>query len=179
MLLAVERVIRPAANGACKALVELEAHGAGHVLLALVDQGLEHLALGGEPEAVIDQLGIARHQIILQMRRAAIERDLLDAAMRLEEDRAARGFVDPARFHADETPLHKIEPADPVFAAKLVEPRQKRGRRELFAIDRDGIAPLEADFHIFGLIGRILGIDGALIHVIGRFHRRILEHLAL
>src|ERR1700680_856082 len=41
------------------ALVKLEPDGAFDMLLALVDQALQHAALGREPEAVIDQLGVA------------------------------------------------------------------------------------------------------------------------
>src|SRR5580698_219372 len=72
---AIERIRRLPPHQDGVALVELETHRAGDEFLALVDQGLEHLALGREPEAVIDQLRIARHQIVLQMRRAAIQGD--------------------------------------------------------------------------------------------------------
>eukprot|EP01035_Chromulina_nebulosa_P008492 gene8492-11513_t len=57
----------------------------------------QHLPLGREPEAVVDQLGIARHQLILEMAGAAIEGNAFDAAMRLQQDGAARGLVDAAR----------------------------------------------------------------------------------
>src|SRR6056297_510769 len=50
--------------------VELEPHRAGDMLLAAVDRRLQHLALGAEPEPVIDQLRIARHQAVLEMARA-------------------------------------------------------------------------------------------------------------
>jgi hypothetical protein len=63
-------------------LVELQPYCARDVFLAAVDQGLQHLALGRIPEAVVDQLRVARHQLVLQVRRAAVERDALDAAMR-------------------------------------------------------------------------------------------------
>jgi hypothetical protein len=61
MRLGIERVVGPAGDGAGGALVELHADGAGDMLLRFVDQGLQHLALGREPEAVVDQLRIARH----------------------------------------------------------------------------------------------------------------------
>src|SRR5690606_40481154 len=71
----VERVGRGAANNRCHALVEFQAHCACHHFLALVDKGLKHLALRAPPETVIDQLRIARHQLILQMGRATIKRE--------------------------------------------------------------------------------------------------------
>src|SRR5690242_8685944 len=94
------------------ALVELEADRALDVVLALVDQGLEHLALRGEPETVIDELGITRHQLVLEMGRAAVERDALDAAMGALQDGAAGGFIDATRFHPDEAVLDQIQPTD-------------------------------------------------------------------
>src|SRR5262249_18497084 len=86
MLHGVERLRRLAANNGSVALVELEPHRAGDILLAPVDQRLQHLALGRIPEAVVDQLGVFRHQLVLEVRRSAIERDGLDAAMSGVED---------------------------------------------------------------------------------------------
>src|SRR5438132_4629588 len=105
-------------------------------LFRSIDRGLQHFAFRREPEAVVDQLGIARHQLVLEVRRPAIERDLLDAAMGREQDGAARRLVQAARFHADVAVLHEIEPADAVLAPELVETRQQARRREFVAVDR-------------------------------------------
>src|SRR5258708_38118621 len=102
------------------AFIELQAHRALDVLLALVDQRLQHLALGREPEAVVDELGIARHQLVLEMRGAAVERDAFDAAMGAMQDGTAGRLLDAARRQADEAVLDEVEPADAVLAAKLV-----------------------------------------------------------
>src|SRR5262249_45152573 len=80
-ILIVERIRALAPDHADASLVELEPHIAGHVGLRLVDRSLQHLALGREPEPVVDQLGVFRHQLVFEMRGAAVERDLLDAAM--------------------------------------------------------------------------------------------------
>ncbi len=77
-------------------LVKLQPHRAFDVFLALVYQRLQHLALGREPEAVIDELGIARHQLVLEMGGAAVERDALDAAMGAMQDGATGRLVDTA-----------------------------------------------------------------------------------
>ena len=58
------------------------------------------------------------------MRGAAIERDLFNAAVRSEQDGAARRLIHAARFHADETVLDKIETADTIDAAKRIEMRE-------------------------------------------------------
>src|SRR6185369_14997736 len=71
------------------ALVKLEPHLAFDHLLRLVDQRLQHLALRREPEAIVDELRIARHQLVLEVAGAAVERDRFDGAMRLQQNGAA------------------------------------------------------------------------------------------
>src|SRR6185437_13188033 len=119
-----------------------------------------------------------RHDLVFQMRRAAIERDALDAAMRCLKDRAAWRFVNAARLHADEAVLDEIEPADAVLATKLIELRQQRSRRQLHAIDRNGIAVAEFDLDILRLVRRLLGRDRAAVHIFLGLVPRILEHFA-
>ncbi len=113
------------------------------------------------------------------MHRAAIERQLFDPAMRCKQDRPARRFVHAARFHPDEAVFDEIEPADAVAAAVIVQGGEQGCWAHRRAIDRDGIAAFEGDNDIFGCIGRVFGIVGARIDVIGHFVPRILEHLAL
>src|SRR3546814_14898755 len=107
VLFRIEAVGRLAADHVDAALVELEPHGARHLFLTVIDRGLEHLAFGREPEAVIDQFGIADRQFVLEVGGAAIERQFLDAAMRPRVDRAAGGFVLLARLHPAETVLDR------------------------------------------------------------------------
>src|SRR5262245_24295124 len=57
-VLVVERIGALATDHRDRALVELERDRAGDELLAPIDRGLQHLALGREPEAVVDQLGV-------------------------------------------------------------------------------------------------------------------------
>src|SRR2546423_2261898 len=85
-VLIVERMGALPADHRDVAFVELEPHAAADEFLAVVDRGLQHLAFGRKPEAVVDQLGIFRHQLVLEVRRAAVERDLLDAAVRGMQD---------------------------------------------------------------------------------------------
>src|SRR3546814_18247615 len=106
MALAVEAERRLAADDAGVALVKLEADGAGDVRLAMVDRRLQHLAFGREPEAVVDELGIFRHQLVLEVRRAAVERDAFATAMRPPIDFAAGPLIHPPRIHAAETVPH-------------------------------------------------------------------------
>src|SRR3546814_1791525 len=62
MAFAVEAEGRLAADDARVALIELEPDSAGDVRLSVVDRRLQHLALGREPETVVDELGIFRSE---------------------------------------------------------------------------------------------------------------------
>ena len=87
----------------------------------MIDRRLQHLALRREPEAVVNEFGIFRHQLILEMGGAAIERDGFDGAMAAKHDGTARRLVHSPRLHADETIFDEIEPPDAVGAAEFVE----------------------------------------------------------
>ena len=116
-----ESVLRVAADDDHVALVQLDAHPAVDVGLRMVDQRLQRLALRAPPVAVVDQAGVARHQVVLEVRHFAIQRDRLDGAVRLQHDGAAGSFVAAARLHADVAVLHQVEAADAVLAAQLVQ----------------------------------------------------------
>ena len=77
-------------------LVEFQADGAGDMGLAGVDGGLQHGAFRAEPETVVDQFGITRHQLVLEVHRAAVQRDGFDTAVRLKQQGAAGCFIDAA-----------------------------------------------------------------------------------
>ena len=66
------------------------------MFLAAVNQRLQHLALGREPEAVVDQLGVFRHQLVLEVRGTPVQRDLFNAAVRFQQDGASGRFIDAA-----------------------------------------------------------------------------------
>ena len=51
----------------------------------VVDQPLQRLALGREPEAVVDERGVARHEILAQAQHLAVERQRLDRRARRVE----------------------------------------------------------------------------------------------
>src|SRR5260221_1965922 len=139
MLQRIEALRRLAADHGDIALVELQADIAFDMLLRFIDQGLQHLTFGREPEAVIDELGITWHQLVLEMAGAAIEGQALDAAMGGMQDGAAGCFIDAARFHADKTVLHQIQPANAIGLAELVQFGEQGRRRQLLPIERDRV----------------------------------------
>ena len=113
------------------------------------------------------------------MRRTAIQGDLLNATMRFQQNCTARGFVNAARFHANKAPFDQIQPANAMRAAQRIQLSEQLRWRERFAINRNCIAPLKADFNKFGFIGRIFRIDRPLIHVIRGIQGGIFQNLAL
>ena len=175
----VDGVGRLAADGPAGALEELHPDPARHPVLAGVDGRLQHAPLGREPEAVVDQLRIARHELVLEVGRAPVEHDALQPAPGRQQQRAAGGLIDAARLHADEAVLHQVEPADAVPAGGLVQPLQQRRRREARAVHRHRVAPLEVDLDIVGLVGGGGGRDGAGEHLLVRLDPRVLQRAAL
>ena len=89
--------------------------------LAFINRRLQHYPLRGKPKAIINQLGITRHQLVFQMHRAAIQRDGFDAAMGRQQDCAAWRFIHAARFHADKAVFNQVEPANAIGSAQLIE----------------------------------------------------------
>src|SRR5262249_3660360 len=79
---AVERPRRLPARHRDGALVELQPDGPRHVALHLVDEPLQGDALRGEPEAVVDHLGVAGNEGIAQVEHFAVEGQRLDRSMR-------------------------------------------------------------------------------------------------
>ena len=197
---------RFAAGGDDVAFVKFEPHGAGDVFLALGDEGLQRLALGREPKAVINERGVFWDERIAQVHDFAIHRERLHLSVRLHEDRAAGCLVDATRLHADETILDEIDAPDAVASTEFVEhfhhpewrePRvifgiifpgflvscfiQKRG--EFVIADRDADAFFKNQLDGFSFIRRFLGRDAEHIHVACFFRAgvkpRVFEDAAL
>src|SRR4051812_37303033 len=108
-ILIVQRLLARPADHSRIALVELESNPAAYMLLAPVDCRLKHFALRREPEAVVDQARVTRHQLVLEVHGTAVERDALDPAMRGKQDRPARRFIDAARLHPDEAIFDQVK----------------------------------------------------------------------
>src|SRR5208283_425065 len=95
-ILVIEGVSARTANDESRALEKFQTHPAGDELLATVNEGLQHFALRRKPKSIVDDLGIFWHQLVLEMRGTAIERDLLNPAMRVIKDRAAGRLIHAA-----------------------------------------------------------------------------------
>ena len=138
-LLVEETVGAPAATLDI-ALEQLQANIAAHVLLAVVDGDLEHLALGAPPKPVVNQLRILRHERVLEMGHLTVEGDRLDRPVSPQHDRPPRRLVGTPALHADEPVLDNVEATDAIFPTQPVEFGQNLCRCHLLAVDGDDVA---------------------------------------
>jgi len=138
------------------AFVEFEADFTGDGFLGLCNEGLDGLALGGEPEAVVNELGVFRDEGVAGVLELAVDDEGFQIAVCGEQDGAAGGLVDAAGFHPDEAVLDDVDPADAVGTAEGVEHAHdavwgEDGIAVLFALDLE-VAELCDDFgKSFGL----------------------------
>ena len=68
-------------------LYKRQRHRAGHVLLRALDERVEGLAQGREPEAEIHQLRILQPNVLLEMRDIAFQAERFKFAMRRQSAR--------------------------------------------------------------------------------------------
>src|SRR5262249_43996061 len=153
-----------AAGDVERALPELEANGAGDALLRNVEEAIKSLALCGEPDAVVDELGVANGERLLKMRGFTVDGEALEVAMRGDGQRAAGSFVRAARLHTDETVFDEVGAADAVTRGDFVELVEKIDRAEFRAVDGNRNAGVETDFDFFGFVRSFFRRDGPLPH---------------
>src|SRR5437763_6334374 len=90
---AIKRERRFAADDVERTFPELQPDAAGDALLRNVEETSERLALRGEPHTVVNKIGVANGERLLQMRGFAIDGQPLKFAMRGNQQRAAGSFV--------------------------------------------------------------------------------------
>ena len=120
--LVVQRVVDGLARSHVHVALE-DGHGdrARHVLLALGHHVTHELGLGRVPEAVVDDLGVARHQRLLDLAHLAVHGERLDVEVSVVEDGAAGRLVDAARLHAHEAVLDDVDATHAVRRADAVQ----------------------------------------------------------
>ena len=159
--------------------IQLEAHAAVHHRLRVVYRSLQHPALWRPPVAVVDQLGVARHQLVFQVCNLAIQRDGFYRPVGFQHDRAAGCFVAAAGFHAHIAVLHDIVAADAVGAADAVEFRKHRGGAHRLAVQAHYVAAGKFEFDIGCLIGCVFRAHAPAPHVLFRLRPGVLQLVAL
>src|SRR5690554_5302849 len=139
-LLVEQGVFRLPTNNVYVTLVKLQANGAVHVVLGLVDQRLQGFTLRGPPVAVVDHLGVARHQAVFQVGHFTVQGDGLDGAVGTQHDGAARCFIAAAGLHAHVAVLNDVQATDTVLAGQLVQGFQNHVRLHFLTINGNNVA---------------------------------------
>src|SRR5712664_1895627 len=154
---AIKRERRNALGDIQRALPEFQADGAGDALLCDVEKSVERFSQRREPQAVVNQLGVAQRKCLLEMRGLAVDRQALEFLMRFDEQGSARSFVCASRFHSNEAILDEVGAADAVLRGEFVESIEQNHGAEFCAVHRDGSAGLESNFDLFGFVQSFFG----------------------
>ena len=125
-------------------LVEAQTHVARDLLLRLVHEGGQRLPERGEPETVVDELGVAHRHRLLVVQRVTVEDETLELAVGEVEHGPRRGLVDAPGLDAHETVLDEIQPPYPVSAGNSVQGLDHLHRPQALAVEGDRHALLEA-----------------------------------
>ena len=121
-------------------------------MLGLVDQRLQGFTLRGPPVAVVDHLGVARHQAVFQVRHFAVQGDGLDGAVSAQHDGAARCFIAAAGLHAHVAVLNDVQAANTVGTSQLVQGFQNHVRLHFLTIHGNNVTLLVGQLNV----GRLL-----------------------
>jgi hypothetical protein len=110
------------------------------VTLRAGDVGIEVLVVGAEPEPVIDELGVLRCDILLQLELLLREGHRLEGGVGSVEDHRSRRLVDLPALDADEPVFDVVDAPDAVQAAEVVQPLDELDRAKLLPIEPNGNA---------------------------------------
>ena len=132
----------------------MQPHLAGDEALALGDERVEGLLERAEPQAVVDELGVAGLEPGLLPLHVALEADPLEVAVGQDQGQAGRALVGLPALDADPPVLDHVDAAPAVGADDVVEPldhaeRATARRRR----PTTGTPGLEADHDVDGLGG--------------------------
>src|SRR3546814_4470435 len=136
---------------------EVEPDVAGDVALALHHEGVERLLEGAEPEAVVDELGVARLEAGLLALEVALEADALEVAVGHDQRQAGRALVGLPALDAEAAVLDDVDATPAEGPDEVVELLDDAERGEVLAVDADGHDGLEADLDVDRLGGGGLG----------------------
>ena len=121
--------------GVDAAFVKLHTHRPTDIFLRLGDEGLNGLALGGKPEAIVYECRVFWNERVAQVHDFAIHRERLHLAVGKVKDRSARCFINAPAFHADEAVLNHVHASHTMLAAKLVELVHHAERIQILTVD--------------------------------------------
>src|ERR1043165_5831468 len=110
---------------------DLAVQGFGHFL----GRGPEGFAQGGEPAAVVDELGEREAEVLAVMTGFAVEVEFFEGAEGFDDHGAAGGFVEAAGLHADAPIFDQVYASDAVAAGDVVELEDDLPGGERFTVE--------------------------------------------
>ena len=164
-VVAVEATVGPPTRDEAPARFEPEPHVAGDEALRVAHEGVERLLERREPQAVVDQLGVAGLEARLLAHEVALERDRLEVGVGEQHRQRARALVGLAALDPDATVLDHVEPAPAVGAHRGAELDDQLVQRQDHAVERDRHALLEAHDDLARLTRRIGDLAGERVGV--------------
>src|SRR5215208_971511 len=116
----VQGPLGPPAGGLAAPGRQLQADLAGHCRLGLVEERVQGRLEGREPEAVVDQLGVADVEAGLLVEHVAVQGQVLQVAVGGDPRQGPWDLVDLAALDAHPAVLHHVDPPEPHPASGLV-----------------------------------------------------------
>ena len=155
------------------ALVGPAADLAVDALLGGGDGGLEELTLGGEVEAVVQDLGVVDgDKLVTESTDFTVHNETLEVNVSSAQKSETRGLVAATRLDTNETVLNNVNTTDTVATGNGVgceEKLDRVGNGLLLAIlgvlELDGDTLLEVDDEVFRLLRGLERVDSQLPHV--------------
>ena len=148
------------------------------VTRCLVEERVERPLQRREPQAVVDELGPALLDAVLEPCEVTFDGDVLELLVRSDQGDRAGALVDLAALDADEAVLHHVEPADAVGACATVELLDHLEHRHRATVDGRRDAVDEPDDDLVRVPGccRVLRIA---VEVLDRTVPDVLEEAGL
>src|SRR5690606_3919264 len=140
------------------------AYRAGHARLRRLEQGFDIPRRGIELLAFVDEIAVGLRERLLDTHLQARQRQLLELAVRGQQDLRGRRLERDAALRAEDRVAQMDAAADRVRRSDRLELLDQRDRREPLAVDRYRHAALEADLDLDRLLG--------LVERAGREHPR-------
>ena len=132
----------------------------------------------GEPQAVVDQVGVLLRDALLHPVLLLRERYRLQRPVRLQQRDGGRRLVDLARLDAHQPVLDHVDAADAVLARQRREPLHQRHRARPLAVQRHRHPVVERHLDVRRLVGGAVQRARPLVRILGRLHPRVFEGAA-
>src|SRR5205807_4198916 len=127
----IKREGRNALGDVTRAFPQFQADSTGDALLRHIEKSIERLAQRREPQAVINEFGVAIRKRLLEVCGLAVDGEPFELLVRFHEQSTPGSFVSAARLHADESVFDEVGAADTVLCGNFVELVQKIDGTEL------------------------------------------------